>query len=39
MKVWVEIQTRLAKGQKWVVPRRSKPELCIFKVTTAFLCL
>jgi len=37
-KVWVETQTRVAKGQKWVTPRWAEAELCIFNVTTACLC-
>jgi len=38
-KVWVETQIRVAQGQNYAAPRRSKPELHIFKVTTACLCL
>jgi len=37
--VSVETQTRLTKGQKWAVTGRSKPELCIFNVTTVCLCV
>jgi len=39
LKVWVDTQTSMMKGQKWITPRRSKPELCIFNVTSACLCL
>ena len=38
-KVWIATQTRVAKGEKWVALRRSKPELCKSTVTTACLCL
>jgi len=36
-KVRVATQTRAAKGQKWVAPRRSKPEFYIFNATAACL--
>jgi len=39
LKVWVDTPTSVAKGQTWVAPRRSKPKLCIFNITTACLCL
>jgi len=38
-KAYVETQTRVMIGQKWVAPMWSKPELHIFNVTTACLCL
>jgi len=38
--VSIETQTRVTKGQTmWAVPRRSKPELCIFNVTAVCLSL